>query len=158
MAWLRHAFLSRRSYHQSCIKSPCQFSRVDHQPSVWYQNAFFLESGDVWYKSRPLKKTNCCPILETTLGQMQPPKSGHHFECYLIQVAFPETRLDICPQLDSRAASEGWWEEQVAEGIRDLQTIFKELAVLIIDQVYLKHPNLQGYLAHKKHPPPRTLQ
>ena len=26
--------------------------------------------------------------LETTLGQMAPPKSGHHLECYLNQVAF----------------------------------------------------------------------
>ena len=40
--------------------------------------------------------------LETTQGQMAPPKSGHPSECYLNQVAFPESRPNICPQLDSR--------------------------------------------------------
>ena len=30
-------------------------------------------------------------ILETTLGQMAPPKSGHPLECYLNQVAFSES-------------------------------------------------------------------
>ena len=29
--------------------------------------------------------------LETTSGQMTPPKSGHPLECYLNQVAFPES-------------------------------------------------------------------
>ena len=28
--------------------------------------------------------------LETTFGQMAPPKNGHPLECYLDQVAFPE--------------------------------------------------------------------
>ena len=30
------------------------------------------------------------PTLETTLGQMAPPKSGHPLQCYLNQVTFPE--------------------------------------------------------------------
>ena len=43
----------------------------------------------------------CTPPLtpETTFGQMAPPKRGHSLECYLDQVAFPEGRLNICPQL-----------------------------------------------------------
>ena len=44
-----------------------------------------------------------CSTLETTLGQMAPLKSGHLLECYLNQVALPESRLNICHQLDSGA-------------------------------------------------------
>jgi hypothetical protein len=42
------------------------------------------------------------PTLETR--QMAPPKKGHPIECYLNQVACPESSPNICPQLDSRVA------------------------------------------------------
>ena len=41
--------------------------------------------------------------LETTLRQMAPPKRRCPLECYLNQVAFPKSCLNICFQLDSRA-------------------------------------------------------
>jgi len=50
-----------------------------------------------------LARSRAPTTLETTLGQIAPPKSGHPLECYLNQVAFPESLLNICPHLDSRA-------------------------------------------------------
>ena len=47
---------------------------------------------------------HCLSTQETQLRQIETLKRGHPLEYYLHQVAFPESKLNICPQLDSRAA------------------------------------------------------
>ena len=66
--------------------------------------------------------------LETTSGQMAPPTSGHPLECYLNQVAFPESWLFFL----ALGPTPGWYQSLRRRGACPPHTSHARLLSLMV--------------------------